>query len=195
MNSSGLQWLITGIIEQVEESTHRGTDGWIAIERVVKELVDPAVKAHGADAVIEALAHERENPIVAAVLVEVIWNASTSHTAGYRVTDLFAEREIVKAVLNYLENPEGGINSGAWAWTLLWNLLGQLDVDTQMRLVREVIESVPWDDRQLWMLGDGPLSELVADAERETIIHSWPTTKAKIERIYQLHGGDSLPST
>jgi hypothetical protein len=55
-----------------------------------------------------------------------------------------------------------------------------------MRIMRQVLERVPPDDQALLMLGGGPLSLLIGDPKRVEEIESWPETRERVERIWEL---------
>jgi hypothetical protein len=159
---------------------------WESIERATRELVQPAIVTHGAEAVISVLTAAKDDPYVAAVLIDVSGDRDLPGAKAYHATDFFSEREIVDGVLSYLgAMPDAQLEDGAWAWTALCNFWDQLDTDSQMRVLKEVIECVPWDDQSLWMIGDMPLAHLSADPELLEIIESWPE-KDKLTRTRRL---------
>jgi hypothetical protein len=151
-------------------------------ERVMQELVQPTVSALGIGPVTAALAPARSDPWIAAFLIDLSGDGDQP-----RATEFFSDEELATAALSYLRLfPDAGVEEGGWAWTALWNGWGQIEIDDQMRIMRQVLQRVPSDDGTLWMLGDGPMSLLTSDLDRVKEIESWPETREKVERMWAL---------
>lgn len=174
------------IVELARQRIRPGEDEWKAIEQTTHELVAPAIAAHGVENVVSALLTAKADPYVAAVLVDMSGVGRAPSDRDLRATELFSDDEIIEGALSYLKaSPGAGLENGDWAWTTLWNLWGQLEPDAHVRLVRRVIELVPWDDRMLWMIGDGPLANLADDPASLQAVES-TTTEEKVNRIRRL---------
>jgi len=160
---------------------------WEAIERTTREVVAPAIAAYGPDAVISALVAAKADPYVAAVLVAISGPYHPPEGHDFRVTDLFSDEEIVRGALSFLEKfPDAGLADGNWAWTTLWNLWEQVEPAAQARLVKHLIEEAPWDDQVLWMIGDGPLSEVANEPAHLAVIEGDEAIREKVARIRRL---------
>lgn len=189
--SDSLGRVAVRVAQRVRQGGAPGSSDWETVEETAQEVVLPAVAVHGIDAVLNALIASKNDPYVAAVLVEMSGRRSPELRALH-VTDFFSEDEILDGALSYLKASEdAGLQDGHWAWTTLWNLWDQVDSADHARLVEKLIERVPWDDAMLWAIGDGPLSNIADDALKLEIINSRnPTVRDKVARMRELIEAD-----
>src|SRR5437764_9251309 len=117
------------------------------------------------------------------------WSPSAARISLRRVTTFALPtsslmRRSYGGALSFLEKfPDAGLAEGNWAWTTLWNLWEQIEPAAQARLVKHLIEEAPWDDQVLWMIGDGPLSEVANEPANLAVIEGDEAIREKVARI------------
>lgn len=184
--SDGLDRLAANVAELGRQKVRPRSHDWERMVQTARELVSAAITAYGVDATARALGALKGDPRVATVLAAI--SEGRDEGGGHlRITDVFTDAEIVTAALSYLE---GMSEDGSWAWTVVWNLSGELEATAHARLLARLIERFPWDDQMLWMIGDGPLSELATSPGDMARLESLETIQGKLVRIRRLLEAD-----
>jgi len=152
---------------------------------VTKSLLWPAIERDGAARVVLALAELKDDPFIAAALVDL------SGRRTFRVTDIYSDDEIIDAALTYLiAMPNATIEDGHWAWTALWGWAddenGDIGVGDHFRLVTRLIDEAPWDDKVLWMIGNGPLGAAEAALGGADRVRALAASNAKVAHVRHL---------
>jgi len=99
---------------------------------------------------------------------------------GIDPLEVFGFELIRNAALDYLE---AATFTNQWAWGLVW--FGDWNANDHLRLVKAIVDSAPDDDGALWMLGDGPISELEEREELAADLAELHRTNARWKRIKQ----------
>lgn len=170
LSASAVASAVAGRLDSIRETQ----DEWDAVTEVVQAEIAPRVATEGAEAVLAALVQGKNDPFVAAVLVDVSGVSdvplASSGREFFRINEVFTDDEIVGAAVEYLDNlPGSGLSDGEWAWTALWNGWRQLDEDAHLRLVCKLIERAPDSDEVLALIADGPVRELIECGKREEL--------------------------
>jgi hypothetical protein len=164
-------------------------------EEAIRALMERLVEDRGEDAVAEALAGERNDPFIAAALLEICLFSEKL------ITDYFSDEEIVQAALAYLLSVEDGTASlatGRWAWSALFQQydsspLNVFDGDDHFRILLRLIDQAPMVDSVLFMIGDGPLAHAAAVPGRFELIMRLAKDEPKIARAWWLNETDGGP--
>jgi hypothetical protein len=166
---------------------------------VVETVLEPLIAGLGADTVLDELKRGRDDPYIAALLVQA---SSADEVFGerLRLIDVFSDDEIVNGALAYLNAVQGsttteraGLRDGRWAWLAASNYLGALLPEEHYRILITLVERVPWDDWKLWMIGDGPLAIAEMDSGLMRRLKALELTDQKLARIRQLGQLDVPP--
>jgi hypothetical protein len=153
------------------------------------ELFDPLVEAHGVDPLVETLGPHKDDPDLAEAVFFVCWNYEHNMLA------VFTEGEIVEVALQeLLQFGEGRTTDTRgipqWGWSALWQHYydgdDHLTDEQAFRLLLELLERVPLDDKILWMIGDGPLSHARGVPEYRKRIDELARSEPKIARALEL---------
>jgi hypothetical protein len=177
------------ISKAIERRSEAGGDE----EAILGAVVYPLVAEHGADVVIAELATRKNDPLVASALAYV------ARLVDLRLTDVFSTGEILAAALDYLvtvaaseaeSSVKRGLRHGNWAWSALFLNAGDLEDEEHFRLVLELVERAPRDDRVLWMIGDGPLAHAVSDEARFAELKRLMEANPKLARAWRLNEVD-----
>jgi hypothetical protein len=166
-------------------------DEWEVITEVVQAQIAPLIPVEGVDEILTALLQEKEDPLVAAVLVEISGMSDVElprpGRETLRIDEVFSDEEILSAALNYLEKfPSSGLSDGEWGWTVLWNGWHQLDGAAHLRLVGELIKRAPASDEILTLIADGPVRELTEDEKRAEELAALARDDPKFARVMAL---------
>ncbi len=144
----------------------------------MREIIRPAYERSGR-AVIERLIDARLSVEGVASCLYALWR-----WYDLNPLEFFAQDEIVEAALSYLSS--GYSIQHRWGWEILWDDDEYFGDDEHLRIVLDLIDKVPDDDDQLWMIGDGPLGELEMRpgmVKRLTEIEASNPKLAKIKRL------------
>jgi hypothetical protein len=187
----GLDTLPEAIRQELAAADDEGNLGSDVLDRVVEQLLVPAVAVNGADVVLNHLLLRRSDPYIAAVLVDACgeggFRLAEHGRSVTRVTDIYSDNEIVSAALDYLlAMPDAGFADGQWAWTALWNGWSQLEPEDHFRLVMELVERLPQDDALDAMVADGPLRSLTEDPEARARLLARAEKDPKLARLLAL---------
>lgn len=164
--------------------------GSVSLGGVIDDVLTPEIDRLGLDCVLKYLLEAKEDPYIAAALVEMCGVFSHEDGRVLRATEIFKDEEIVGAGVAFLATfPSGGLAEGRWAWNILWNAGGEVSPTDHARLVQRLVELAPWEDQVLWLIGEGPLSRATVDAAPE--MSAWEQTlddnlSSKVARIRYL---------
>lgn len=168
------------------------------IDDGLRELAKRLVGEHGLDAVIRGLAPHRADNNMAELLFYVFWGNDENMLTA------FSEDEIVEAAFLFLlpfgEGATEMIDERelpGWGWSALWQhdypspdqvyyRTDHLTDEQHFRLLLALIDRVPMDDKILWMIGDGPLSNAWMSTEYRAQIEALEQTNPKIARAIRL---------
>lgn len=173
------------------------------IDDGLRELAKRLVEEHGLAEVTEALAPQRGDNNVAELLFYIFWVNDENMLA------VFSEDEIIEAALHFLlpfgEDAAEVIDERelpGWGWSALWQhdyprpdqvyyRTDHLTDEQHFRLLLALIDRVPMDDKILWMIGDGPLSNAWESTEYRLQIEALEETNPKVARAIRLVEEDS----
>lgn len=187
---SDLHNLHRDIHEQLA-SADRGPGSLEALDAVVDTLISPAVVQHGVGPVFAHLVEHKDDPYVAAVIVDASGESGSwlrrEGEPATRVTDVFSDEEIIEGALSYLAGRgDAGLGEGRWAWTALWNGWSQLRAEDQLRLIVALIDRLP-NDEELWaMVADGPFREVANSPETQRAVADAAKTDVRLSRLFEL---------
>lgn len=160
---------------------------WSIADEVADDVVTSAVSRWGREPVIEALRSSRDDPYVAMMLVNISGASPILPPPPLQLGAVFLDDEIVEAAVRYLEQfPAASIRDGAWAWTALWNGWEQLREDDHARLVEELVDRAPSNDRVLRMIADGPLAVALTNEPFRERFDAARKEDPKIQRVWYL---------
>jgi hypothetical protein len=185
---------LSDAIEKLSESKDETANRWDAIGDVTEHLLEPLVAENGYRKVLDALIAQKDDPYIAAVLVNIsgLGSIDSSGRTVLSVSDVFTDEEIVDAAVAYLRAlPDASLGDGQWAWTALGNLWDQFGGDDQLRLLLKVIDEIPWDEDIMWMIADGPFASAAADQARIREMRRRAESTPKLARIIEIAEEDA----
>jgi hypothetical protein len=161
------------IIEIV--ATTKPKDPWHGAAVAAHLVLIPAFNDRGLDGLARVIAASARSPHIATALVEF---AGLSHISPLRI---FTFSELVEAAAASVMNSSF---EHEWAWHAVW--FGDFDDEEHWNIVMALIDRVPDDDDALWLVGDGPLSELEMRPGMVERLHELATSHPKLARIRHL---------
>jgi hypothetical protein len=162
------------------------------------ELAEWLVEEHGLDAVTRALAPYRADNNLAELLFHIFW------VNDRNMLTVFSEDEIIDAAVEFLlpfrADATGMIDERelpGWGWDALWQhdyprpdqvyyRTDHLTDEQHFRLLLALVDRVPMDDKVLWMIGDGPISNVWESTAYWAQIEALKETNPKIARAIRL---------
>jgi hypothetical protein len=176
---------LSGAVKRAEEQYEQnGQNPWLGVSEVVKSRLTPVYENSGVRALGTYIDNRLATPYLSRTLVVF---SSECHVG---LLSIFEEREVVEAAIEYLKAiaKRSGTRKYDWAWFAL--TLYHMTPIELVRITFAIIEKAPDNDGVLWMIGDGPLSELEEFAS-ETLCQYEKNVdnddvKHKLERIRTL---------
>jgi len=166
--------VIAAILSSLE--TEKWDDPQRAVEQVVDQIVIPAYDLQGRAALTKMIDEFRSSPYLAAAVVDL------SSRRKIDLLSLVSSADLLNGAVAYLV--KGTRFEESWAWQALW--FGHLSDEDRWRLVMELVDQIPADEDMLWLVGDGPLSELQMQPGGQRRIEELAKTNSRLAHILQL---------
>ncbi len=163
-----------GFVERLQQTVAASAwpdDPWGGIIWLVARELTPIYREHGVHGVrgLRALAPGSA------------WASSALTCLRVNPLAFFSRTDLVEHALSYLVVSSFETE---WAWRAIW--YGELEPEDRWSMTMELIDRAPDDDGALWMIGDGPLSEVRDIPEYAARVDEAEKTNPRITRINRL---------